>query len=171
MYCRNCGTLLDDKTEICVKCGCKPEKGTKYCPKCGIRTREKQAVCEACGYGLDRESFFDSYNVDFSTPLRGKTLKKYYQKEFQKIHNSKGAYKGKFNICAFLFAPIWSMANPYGWYWIGGLIIFLLSIGSLGSLYIIDGIYLGFRGTYKYYKSYVFFKTLDAWEEITDSKN
>ena len=42
MYCRNCGSLLNDKADICIKCGCRPLNGTEFCQECGAKTNEKQ---------------------------------------------------------------------------------------------------------------------------------
>lgn len=168
MYCRSCGALLDGKAEICVKCGCRPEKGTEYCPKCGARAREKQAVCTICGYGLDIQSFYNSIDIDFSTPLHSKTLSKYYQKEFQRIYDSKEAYKGKFNICAFLFGPMWALVK-------GCILQGLLSIAVCfllpGLGMIISAIYFGVRGNYMYYYSNLVSRRVEAWHKVTDSKN
>lgn len=67
MYCRNCGALVNDKAEICVKCGCRPLNGTEYCQECGARTTEKQEVCIKCGCRLRTSSgsstgFLESIN-------------------------------------------------------------------------------------------------------------
>ena len=40
MYCRECGSVVNDKAEICVKCGCRPNIDHSYCQECGSPTKE-----------------------------------------------------------------------------------------------------------------------------------
>ena len=35
MYCKNCGSKMDDIAVICVKCGAPKGQGFKYCMECG----------------------------------------------------------------------------------------------------------------------------------------
>lgn len=53
MYCRNCGTAIDDKAVVCMHCGCRPLDGNKYCPNCGAMTTEKQIICLNCKCQLE----------------------------------------------------------------------------------------------------------------------
>lgn len=48
MYCRVCGSQVNEKSEICLKCGCKPLNGTDYCQNCGTKTRAEQVICVRC---------------------------------------------------------------------------------------------------------------------------
>lgn len=48
MYCRTCGSKVNDKAEVCVKCGCKPLIGKAYCQNCGAKTTTQQAMCTRC---------------------------------------------------------------------------------------------------------------------------
>ncbi|OBR96814.1 hypothetical protein CLRAG_03230 [Clostridium ragsdalei P11] len=34
MYCRNCGSKINDKAEYCTNCGCKPLNGNQFCQEC-----------------------------------------------------------------------------------------------------------------------------------------
>ena len=161
MYCRNCGSALNDKAEICIKCGCRPLSGKDYCQECGAKTTEKQEMCVKCGCMLKTSikstnkildvlnttnSIGDEVNLDFSE------LAPYYQKEFQKIYNSGETYKGKFNGWSFFFGCWWALIKGC---WLSALIAFLLSIVTAGVGGIIYWFIFGFRGTYMYYCSYV----------------
>ena len=164
MYCRNCGALVNDKAEICVKCGCRPLNGTEYCQECGAKTSEKQEMCITCGCRLRTstgssvgilESINSAVNgnadsegecIDFSD------LPLYYQREFQKIYSSGETYKGKFNIWGFLFGFIWALTKGC---WLAAVIAFIISIITSGIGGIIYWFIFGFRGTYMYYCSFV----------------
>lgn len=158
MYCRNCGAMVNDKAVICVKCGCRPTNGDNYCQSCGARTVVKQFKCTQCGSLLNNsiESFDDiKIDIDFSAPHPFNAKKKltpYMQKECQKIHNSNGAYKGKFNICAFLFGPLWGLTNFCVF---EAIIAIIASVLTAGFGTIIAAFLFGFRGNYWNYKNFV----------------
>lgn len=52
MFCRNCGSQLDDKAIACIKCGADPKRGVAYCPNCGKPTDPNAIVCISCGVGF-----------------------------------------------------------------------------------------------------------------------
>ena len=52
MYCRECGSNVSERTEICPNCGVRPLNGTNYCQNCGSSTNEKQELCTNCGSRL-----------------------------------------------------------------------------------------------------------------------
>lgn len=52
MYCRTCGSKLDENAEVCTECGCKPLAGKSYCQNCGVKTLEQQELCTQCGVQL-----------------------------------------------------------------------------------------------------------------------
>lgn len=52
MFCRNCGTQLDDRAAACVKCGLAPRSGTTYCHACGKDTLPGAVICTGCGVSL-----------------------------------------------------------------------------------------------------------------------
>lgn len=161
MYCRECGSVVNDKAEICVKCGCRPNAGHSYCQECGAPTKEKQEVCIKCGCRLTNTNTSSSilnnlgivsstdsknYNYDFSD------LSPYYQKEFSKIANSNETYKGKFNGWAFLFGAIWALTKGC---WLSAIIAFIVSIATAGVGGIVYWFIFGFRGNYMYYNAHV----------------
>lgn len=54
MYCRTCGSKMNDNAEICVKCGVKRNVGKDFCQVCGARTLENMTNCKKCGAKLMR---------------------------------------------------------------------------------------------------------------------
>ena len=52
MYCRLCGSEINDKAVICVKCGGKPFIGKAYCSRCGCKTNDDMELCPSCGARL-----------------------------------------------------------------------------------------------------------------------
>lgn len=54
MYCRTCGSLMNDNAEICVKCGVRKNIDTEYCQACGGKTHFNMEYCETCGAKLIR---------------------------------------------------------------------------------------------------------------------
>ena len=53
MYCRNCGSIMNDQAAICVTCGVPVGKGNNYCPMCGDTTDSMALVCMKCGVNLN----------------------------------------------------------------------------------------------------------------------
>ncbi len=54
MYCRNCGSEMNDNQAICLKCGVNAGVGDKHCPNCGADVAANAAVCLSCGVALDK---------------------------------------------------------------------------------------------------------------------
>lgn len=52
MYCRNCGSEMNQNAVVCVKCGVSKGIGNSYCPHCGKETASVAAVCLNCGCSL-----------------------------------------------------------------------------------------------------------------------
>lgn len=147
-----------------MKCGCRTLSGNEYCQECGAKTTEKQEICIKCGCRLRTSSgnstdLLESINnavngngdsgkeyLDFSD------LSPYYQKEFQKIYNSGETYKGKFNVCGFLFGCIWALTKRC---WLAALVAFIIGLVTSGIGAVIYWFIFGFRGTYMYYCAYV----------------
>lgn len=57
MYCRNCGTEVNDKAVACPKCGVPPRLEKKFCPSCGTATNPNQIACTKCGSELSGPTF------------------------------------------------------------------------------------------------------------------
>lgn len=165
MYCRNCGELLNDKAEICIKCGCRPLNGNEYCQECGAKTTDKQEMCIKCGCRLKTsmgksKNFLDTINSSVNggnsenveVNLEFSYLAPYYQREFQKIYDSGETYKGTFNVWAFLFGGIWALTKGC---WMPAIISFVISLITMGIGGVVYWFIYGFRGTYMYYCAYV----------------
>ncbi len=161
MYCRICGSPVNERSEFCIKCGCRPLNGNSYCQECGSETTEHQEMCVKCGCKLKVLSkkpanFLDNFSIDESysgtVDPRFSGLSHYYQAEFQRIMDSNESYKGKFNIWAFLFAGIWALTKGC---WLVALVVFIISLFTYGIGGVVYWFILGFRGTYIYYQHYV----------------
>ncbi|HHZ05810.1 MAG TPA: TM2 domain-containing protein [Clostridiales bacterium] len=52
MFCRHCGSQMDNCAAVCVKCGTAAGNGVSFCPNCGAETPMGSVVCTHCGYAL-----------------------------------------------------------------------------------------------------------------------
>ena len=52
MYCRNCGSEMDEGAAICVNCGFQKGKGGNYCSHCGQPMEPNQMYCMSCGFKM-----------------------------------------------------------------------------------------------------------------------
>ncbi len=50
MYCKNCGQLLSDESEVCLNCGFAEGTGDKHCGHCGAPVEKEQFLCVKCGF-------------------------------------------------------------------------------------------------------------------------
>lgn len=161
MYCRNCGSVVNENAEVCIKCGCRPTNGNSYCQECGAITNANQEICIKCGCRLlvtnsSLGNFFDSLSVSENTGstenIDFRYLKPYYQNEFTQIYNSKEAYKGKWNWCAFLFGWVWALTKGC---WLSAIVDLVISMATAGVGGIVYSVIYGIRGNYIYYTHYV----------------
>lgn len=53
MFCRNCGSEMDNLASVCVKCGVAVNVGNKYCANCGSPVMPGAAACTTCGSFLN----------------------------------------------------------------------------------------------------------------------
>lgn len=56
IYCRNCGSEMDENSTVCVKCGVAKGKAANYCPNCASETNENADVCVSCGTALHKNT-------------------------------------------------------------------------------------------------------------------
>lgn len=49
MFCKNCGSEMDNNAAVCVKCGVAAGNGSSYCPNCGQATMPGANACTSCG--------------------------------------------------------------------------------------------------------------------------
>ena len=55
MYCKNCGSVLDENALLCVKCGTTNGLGENYCSHCGSNVTPGQIACTNCGYAIKNQ--------------------------------------------------------------------------------------------------------------------
>lgn len=147
-----------------------------YCNECGAMLQEGETVCRRCGTPvggqaveqlqpqLQEVSEQTSMQPYQQAPIQNVTLfndlKPYYREEFNKIYESNGSYRGKFNMAAFLLWGPWYLTHIGG---LGGILalvgwIFMLvtvpvGFGILGLL--VGGLSEGINGTSQYYIKYM----------------
>ena len=56
MYCKNCGELMNENQDVCLKCGVAAGMGKAFCPNCGNAVSEEAVVCVKCGISLKTKS-------------------------------------------------------------------------------------------------------------------
>ena len=56
MFCRNCGSQMDNNANVCIKCGVAAGVGQAFCSNCGSQTAPGAVVCTRCGFGLNSAS-------------------------------------------------------------------------------------------------------------------
>jgi len=69
MYCKNCGTEIDDGQAFCPNCGAKTDNDKRYCPSCGQEVAEGESFCSNCGRSLN-----DSAPVTPTPSIKGRLL-------------------------------------------------------------------------------------------------
>ncbi len=62
MYCKNCGSELNENAVACIKCGCDPKKGINNCPSCGVELKPEQIICVKCGVSLTNQTNSNNSN-------------------------------------------------------------------------------------------------------------
>ena len=57
MFCKNCGSKLDDDAIFCTNCGKKLSDvfTAKYCVACGVKLDDDAVFCSNCGYKVHEE--------------------------------------------------------------------------------------------------------------------
>lgn len=53
MYCKNCGSAIDQNAAVCTHCGVPVGQGTNYCGNCGTELQPGAAVCMSCGFSVN----------------------------------------------------------------------------------------------------------------------
>ena len=49
MFCKNCGTEINESAAVCLTCGFAKGTGDKFCANCGKELNPGAAICVACG--------------------------------------------------------------------------------------------------------------------------
>ena len=57
MFCKNCGSILDEYAIFCTNCGKKLSDvfTAKYCVTCGVKLDDDAVFCSNCGYKVHEE--------------------------------------------------------------------------------------------------------------------
>lgn len=82
--------------------------------------------------------------------------KGYYRNEFNKIYESKGQYKGKWNWASFLFGSFWAMTKGLWPQAILSLFLTMITGGLAGPIF---WFVFGFRGNHMFYNKAIKGKT------------
>ena len=53
MFCKNCGTQMNDNQVVCINCGYAKGTGKKYCANCGGEMVPNAVACMKCGVAAD----------------------------------------------------------------------------------------------------------------------
>lgn len=53
MYCKTCGSEMNENQVVCLKCGCAKGTGTQYCANCGGELAPNAFACMSCGVAAD----------------------------------------------------------------------------------------------------------------------
>jgi len=53
MYCKNCGSAMEQGAAVCVNCGVQAGQGMNYCINCGNPLQPGAAVCMSCGFAAN----------------------------------------------------------------------------------------------------------------------
>lgn len=64
MFCRNCGSTMNDNQAICLKCGVSVGDGNAYCANCGNAVNPGADVCLSCGVALRKNGLGNLGNQD-----------------------------------------------------------------------------------------------------------
>jgi ribosomal protein L40E len=156
MNCKKCGAENDETFKYCNKCG-EHVVQELSCAKCGKPLKPDAKFCVDCGTQIGSEN---TQSAGFSykpneavgqddNNVRGADfLDEYYKIEFQKIKESKEAYKGKWNWAAFFFGPLWALTKGA---WLSAVVCFVICIATFGFVGIIYWFVYGIRGNYIYY--------------------
>lgn len=56
MYCKNCGEMMNENQDVCLKCGVAKGTGNSFCPNCGIAVVPEAVICVKCGISLKKNN-------------------------------------------------------------------------------------------------------------------
>lgn len=74
MYCKNCGSKMDDIAVICVKCGAPKGQGFKYCMECGNEVSPLKDTCDNCGCSIEYNALQPASSNDNALSIIGLVL-------------------------------------------------------------------------------------------------
>lgn len=50
MYCKHCGSAVEQGAAVCTHCGTPVGRGMNFCQNCGSQVQPGAAVCMSCGF-------------------------------------------------------------------------------------------------------------------------
>ena len=113
MFCKNCGSEVNDNAVVCLKCGCDPRQGIKNCQSCGVDISENQIACVKCGNALvkkpkktDLDGFYCSSDDKMILGLCGGL-----------------AHKFNFSVSGMRLIMFISMFFAVGWIYLAGFVL------------------------------------------------
>lgn len=121
MYCRNCGSEMNNEAVVCVKCGVPAGKGNGYCPTCGAETAAEAVVCPVCQTPLAQKPRFniEKRNLVLAIVLSIVTCGIYSIYWFIKLTDEmnivSGNEKDTSGVVAFLLTLV--TCGIYGYFW------------------------------------------------------
>ena len=59
MYCKNCGSEMDNNAAVCIKCGFSKGSGNKYCANCQAPLIDGAEFCTGCGSKINNTPVFE----------------------------------------------------------------------------------------------------------------
>ena len=63
MFCKNCGTELNENQAVCLSCGFSTNSGDNFCQNCGKEVTPGAAFCINCGNALKKtETTYKGYD-------------------------------------------------------------------------------------------------------------
>ena len=75
MYCKNCGTQMNENQEVCLACGVAKGKGNSHCQNCGNPVSPEAEFCMECGTRV-RKSVSENANAFGVNSEAAKTIEK-----------------------------------------------------------------------------------------------
>ncbi|MBR2177481.1 MAG: hypothetical protein IJ861_11150 [Clostridia bacterium] len=80
MYCKSCGSFMEDTFNVCQNCGTKKGEGASFCDKCGAIRQVGTAFCQECGNQLNDQPVS---SAQASTPYSQQTTAQQFQSQAQ----------------------------------------------------------------------------------------
>lgn len=84
MFCKNCGSKLDDDAIFCTNCGKKLSDvfTANYCVTCGVKLDDDAVFCPNCGYKVHEEKV-NNYITDEKTFSNESSIVEETQEKFE----------------------------------------------------------------------------------------
>ncbi len=59
MFCKNCGTPMDNNAAVCTNCGFAAGTGSNFCANCGQNVAPGASICTNCGFAVVQQPQYD----------------------------------------------------------------------------------------------------------------